>query len=218
MRSEIAVGQVEKAGQLAHTFKGRVGVLGMTDLHGMISALELVLREGTPTDELLATLERSIDEMRDELARVVSPAGADTATAQQVLEKLVWNDAYSVGVLALDDQHKKLVGMINRLADCNAARNCGSSGAFHEVLSRMFDYSQVHFKAEEDYLQRIGYPQLADQKIEHAAFVGKMAGFSMAASEGVQDETAVHRYLKDWLLSHILESDMQYRPFVESKL
>jgi PAS domain S-box-containing protein/hemerythrin-like metal-binding protein len=218
MRSEIAAGQGEKAGKLVHAFKGRAGMLGMTELHAMVSALELVLREGTPTDELLATLERSIDEMRDELARVVSPAGADTATAQQVLEKLVWNDSYSVGVLALDDQHKKLIGMINRLADCHAARSCGSSGAFHEVLSRMFDYSQVHFKAEEDYLQRIGYPQLADQKIEHAAFVGKMAAFSMAASDGVQDETAVHRYLKDWLLSHILESDMQYRPFVESKL
>ena len=135
-----------------------------------------------------------------------------------VLESVVWNDSYSVGVPALDDQHKKLVGMINRLADCHAARSNGSSGAFHEVLSRMFDYTQVHFKDEEDYLQRIGYPRLADHKTEHAAFVGKMAAFSMAASEGIQDEAAVHRYLKAWLLSHILESDMQYRSFVESKL
>jgi hemerythrin len=45
-----------------------------------------------------------------------------------------------------------------------------------------------------------------------------MASFSMAAAEGAQDAAAVHRYLKAWLLSHILESDMQYRPFVESKL
>ena len=134
------------------------------------------------------------------------------------MELVEWNDSYSVGVPALDDQHKKLVGMINQLADCHAARSNGSSGAFHEVLSRMFDYTQLHFKDEEDYLQRIGYPQLAEQKIEHAAFVGKMASFSMAAAEGAQDAAAVHRYLKAWLLSHILESDMQYRPFVESKL
>ena len=218
MRSEIAAGHGETAAKTVHAFKGRVGMLGMTGLHGMASELELVLHDGTPADELLARLERSVREMCSELTRVLTPRPADTATTKPVLEKVVWNDSYSVGVPALDDQHKKLVGLINRLADCHAASNCGSSGAFHEVLSRMFDYSQVHFKAEEDHLHRIGYPQLAEQKIEHAAFVGKMASFSMAAAEGAQDAAAVHRYLKAWLLSHILESDMQYRPFVESKL
>jgi PAS domain S-box-containing protein/hemerythrin-like metal-binding protein len=218
IRSEITAEQGEKAGKLVHAFKGRVGMLGMTDLHGIVCALESVLHDGTSADELLSTLERSINEMRIELARVVNPGTADTATATQVLESVAWNDTYSVGVPALDDQHKKLVGMINQLSDCHATRGSGSSGAFHEVLSRMFDYTQVHFKAEEDYLHRIDYPQLANQKIEHAAFVGKMAAFSLAASEGIQDEAAVHRYLKAWLLTHILESDMQYRPFVESKL
>ena len=223
MRSEIAAGQADKAGKLAHAFKGRVGMLGMTGLHGMVSALELVLHDGMPPDELLATLERSIREMCGELAGVLKPgtAGtpvkADTAPATQVLESVVWNDAYSVGVAALDAQHKTLVGMINRLADCHAARSCGSSGAFHEVLSRMFDYTQVHLKAEEDYLQRIGYPQFEAHRSEHTAFIEKMGAFNMAASEDIQDEAAVHRYLKDWWLSHILESDMQYRTFAASK-
>lgn len=36
--------------------------------------------------------------------------------------------------------------------------------------------------------------------------------------EGVRDEAAVHRCLKDWWLSHILEPDRQYRSFVESTL
>jgi hemerythrin len=45
-----------------------------------------------------------------------------------------------------------------------------------------------------------------------------MAAFSMVASEVVQDEAAVHRYLKDWWLSHILESDRLYRSFVGSTL
>jgi hemerythrin-like metal-binding protein len=218
MRSEIDAGQLEKAVKLAHTFKGRVGMLGMNDLYGMVAALELVLRDGTPADELLGALERAIGEMCNELAGALNPVTAESAPATQALECVAWNDSYSVGVAELDAQHKKLVGMINRLADCHAARSCESSAAFHEVLSRMFDYSQVHFKAEEDYLHRIGYPQLAEQKIEHAAFVGKMAAFSMAASEGVQDTAAVHRYLKTWLLAHILESDMQYRSFAESKL
>jgi hemerythrin-like metal-binding protein len=218
MRSEIAAGQTDAAGKLAHAFKGRVGMLGMTGLHGMVSALELVLRDGNPAAEMLVTLERSIGEMCSDLARVLKPETTTMAPAAQALESVVWHDAYSVGVAAMDAQHMTLIGMINRLADCHAARSSGSSGAFHEVLSRMFDYTQVHLKAEEDYLQRIGYPQFEAHRSEHTAFIEKMGAFNMAASEDIQDEAAVHRYLKDWWLSHILESDMQYRAFAESTL
>ncbi|TRZ98545.1 MAG: PAS domain S-box protein, partial [Rhodocyclaceae bacterium] len=69
LRNELAAGQMDKAGKLAHAFKGRVGMLGMTGLHGMASALEVALRGGMPTDELLATLDRSINEMCSELTR-----------------------------------------------------------------------------------------------------------------------------------------------------
>ena len=187
----------------------------MDGLHGVVSALEHALRDGTPAEDLLGSLERSISEVRDELTQFFT--GEDVPCAPTVLEKIAWDDAYSVGVAAMDDQHKKLFGMINQLADCHAADNCESSGVFHEVLSRMFDYTQLHFKDEEAYLQRIGYPQLAEQKMEHAAFFRQMATFCVAASEGIQDEAAVYHYLKDWWLPHILESDMQYRHFVESK-
>jgi hemerythrin-like metal-binding protein len=215
IRCDLAAGQPESAARAAHAFKGRVGMLGMDDLHGVVSALEHALRDGTPAEDLLGSLEQSIGEVRDELTQFF--VRKDAPGTPTVLENIVWNDAYSVGVVAMDDQHKKLFGMINRLADCHAARNCGSSGVFHEVLSRMFDYTQVHFRDEEDYLQRIGYPQLAEQKMEHAAFFRQMATFCVAASEGIQDEAAVYHYLKDWWLPHILESDMQYRDFAESK-
>jgi len=70
IRSEITAGQRDMAGETAHAFKGRVGMLGMTDLHGIVCALESVLHDGTPTDEPISRLEQSINQMRDELARV----------------------------------------------------------------------------------------------------------------------------------------------------
>jgi hemerythrin-like metal-binding protein len=130
---------------------------------------------------------------------------------------VVWSEAYSVGVAEMDNQHKKLVEMINRLADSRAVRGDELAVAFHALLSDMFDYTQSHFKAEEDYLRSIGYPQLAAQQREHEAFVEKMAAFSVAAAEGSSDRAGMHRYLKDWLLSHIVTADMQYRRFVEER-
>jgi PAS domain S-box-containing protein/hemerythrin-like metal-binding protein len=216
LRSDLAAGQPKSAARAAHAFRGRVGMLGMDDLHGVVSALEHALRDGTPTEALLGSLEQSIGEVRNELTQFF--ARDDVPGRPAVLEKMVWDDAYSVGVAGMDDQHKKLFGMINQLADCHSAGNFKSTGVFHEVLSRMFDYTQLHFKDEEAYLQRIGYPKLASHEGEHATFVEKITSFSIATEAGVQDEAAVHRYLKVWLQSHILESDMQYRDFAERKL
>lgn len=132
-----------------------------------------------------------------------------------VLDRVVWSDAYGVGVPEMDKQHQKLIGLINRLVDIHATPSAESSERFHEVLSAMFDYTRVHFKYEELYMTRIGYPNLAAHGKEHAAFVDEMAEFCMASISGVRDIARVHGYLKGWLLSHILQSDMHYREFVE---
>jgi hemerythrin-like metal-binding protein len=215
LRSDLAAGQPESATRAAHAFKGRVGMLGMDDLHGIVSALEHALRDGTPAEPLLGALEQSIGEVRDELKRFF--AGDDAPVAPRVLEKIEWSEAFSVGVPAMDAQHKKLVNMINQLADCHADRGVGASEYFQEILSAMFDYTQVHFKAEEAYLQKIGYPQFAAHETEHEAFLEKATMLAVAAADGTQDRAGLHDYLKDWLLEHILQSDMQYRFFVEGK-
>ena len=72
IRSAIAAGQHEQAGKTVHAFKGHVGMLGMIDLHGIVCALEPVLHKGTSSEGLLATLERSINEMRDKLSKVLA--------------------------------------------------------------------------------------------------------------------------------------------------
>jgi hemerythrin-like metal-binding protein len=149
-----------------------------------------LLRALSRDDNLLATLEQSNGEMGNTPTRIsgshdavatqaVAPVAGATADAGQFLEKVVWNDTFSVGVAEMDAQHRKLLILINQLVDCHAARDGMTSEKFHDVLSGMFDYAQVHFKAEEDYLQRIGYPQLSAHEKEHVAFVEKMTTYSM---------------------------------------
>jgi hemerythrin len=81
----------------------------------------------------------------------------------------------------------------------------------------MFDYAQVHFEDEETYLKKIGYPQLAAHEKEHQAFLEKATELAVVSVDGVQDAAGLHDYLKDWLLQHILKSDMHYGFFDEGK-
>ena len=71
IRSDVAAGRQDAAAKTAHAFKGRVGMLGMTALHAIVTALEPALRNSTAADDDISTLERSIAEMRDQLARVL---------------------------------------------------------------------------------------------------------------------------------------------------
>ena len=215
IRSDLAAGQPEAAAKVAHAFKGRVGMLGMRGLHGIVSALEHALRDGAPVEELIGALEQSIGEVRNELQRFF--AGEGGAATPRILEKIVWSDAFSVGVPAMDAQHRKLVNMINQLADCHAEQGVGASSGFHEILSAMFDYTQGHFKSEEAYLEKIAYPHLSAHEKEHQAFLEKATALAVVSADGVQDSAGLHDYLKGWLLEHILKSDMQYRFYVEGK-
>jgi hemerythrin len=213
IRHEIESGHWTTAAQTAHAFKGRVGMLGMTGLHGLVVALEHALREQAPAAERLAELEQAIGHMQGELSRRLgATAGKDTG-AEPTVTAIAWSSSYSVGVAEFDAQHRRLIELINQVGDDYGPRNAFTDGLFHEVLRDMFDYTQVHFQAEEEHLRRIAYPQLAAHEREHAAFTGRVMEFIDAAAHGKQDRKGIHGFLVRWLISHILESDMQYRGF-----
>jgi PAS domain S-box-containing protein len=61
IRQALAAGKPEEARQSAHTIKGRVGMLGMTGLHGIAAALEAALKQGAPIDDVLGQLQTAVD-------------------------------------------------------------------------------------------------------------------------------------------------------------
>ncbi len=213
IRHEVSAGHWTTAAQTTHAFKGRVGMLGMTGIHGLVAALEHALREQAPCTEPLAELEEALGGMHDELTRYLGNGAGNEDGSGPIVMPLAWNASYSVGVPELDDQHRRLIELINQVGDDYGPRNSFTDGLFHEVLRDMFDYTQVHFQAEEDHLRRIAYPQLAAHEREHATFTARVMEFIDAARHGRQDRKGIHGFLLNWLVSHILESDMRYRGY-----
>ncbi len=124
-------------------------------------------------------------------------------------EKLVWKQDYSVHVPALDAQHKTLM-MINKLSEeeCDHAL---VSWAFEELAV----YVKEHFSEEEKRLEKAGYADLAAHKKEHRAFEQWLSAVRQTYAIGVTTPVllseSVHAFLRDWLVNHILGSDMRYR-------
>lgn len=124
---------------------------------------------------------------------------------------LQWNDKMSVGVEALDDDHKKLLGMVNELND--AVRADGSPETIQRILRELVSYADYHFEAEERLMRLARYEQFESHRQTHdrlRAQAQEMAG-RYQTQPTRQNGLKMFDFLSDWLMRHILRDDMAYR-------
>jgi len=128
----------------------------------------------------------------------------------------VWNDTYSVQVGTIDEQHKKLFNIINQLHEALGAGK--GQATVKTILKELVDYTVTHFRAEEALLEKQAYPNLAVHRLEHKNLVDKIKKFQSEYETGqLGMAVQVMNFLQDWLKSHILKTDKQYSPFLNSK-
>jgi len=109
-----------------------------------------------------------------------------------------WSDKLVTRVKECDEQHKKLVSLINELYDAM------KQGKGKEVLDKMLDelvkYAGYHFTTEETLMTKYGYPgpDFAAHKREHEAFKAKIKEFLDKKAKGEVTLTVeLMSFLKD---------------------
>lgn len=224
IQAAYRAGDTETAAREAHAFKGSTGMLGMTAVYTAAGDLERALRDGASTEFHFKTLESAVAKMRGNLSAVLAKEPTEAPSipsAEQCSTPLIeWSDRFSVGVPELDNQHQRLISIINRLNGCDRTAVCGPACHFDQTLSELIDYAERHFKAEEDYMASIGFDGLLQHEDEHRVFHEKMVGFCQRAADPTasqeHEREQLMEYLKLWLTNHILKSDMCYRDFART--
>lgn len=132
------------------------------------------------------------------------------------MEKITWSEKYSVGVSELDNQHKKIIEVINEL---HTNRDLTSqSDNLHNILGRIIIYAQNHLDYEEKLLRENGYPDFEDHLEKHREYKLKVSDFAVDILEYKEDlPTELLDYLNQWWVDHILKEDMKYKSFFEEK-
>lgn len=134
-------------------------------------------------------------------------------TANRFVE---WKDDLSVGIESIDDDHKRLLGLINNL---QTAVYYPTGEAFErQALKDLVDYTKYHFEREERLMQENDYPDYEPHKRQHEAMIAKVGGF-LAAYEKDRESTIEEMtgFLKTWLLDHIAGTDREYTPHLQSR-
>lgn len=127
-----------------------------------------------------------------------------------------WRDEYSVGIDSIDEQHKRLLNLINQLQ--TAAHYHTDEAFVDKALDELVDYTRTHFSYEEGLLEQNGYSELEPHKMEHQAMI-KQVGESIERYKADPDQTIedIVQYLKKWLINHINGTDKGYSSFLVGK-
>ena len=126
-----------------------------------------------------------------------------------------WSDDLSVGVTQFDEAHKKLIIYVNRLHQ-GMVSGLGVA-SMTDILDGLLDYTKTHFKSEEELMTRFSYPAYAQHKKEHENLIMKVVDFHDQLNQGKGVFTlSLMGFLRDWLINHIMGTDLKYRDFFRS--
>ena len=121
----------------------------------------------------------------------------------------------SVGVPALDADHKCLVRIINILRELD--REEDTRVTVETVLDSLKLYGRTHFKREERVMDAVRFPGSAFHRAEHQNFVRHIEILRSKFTGGHMEPTReLYDYLTGWLRHHILIQDMAYKPYVSN--
>lgn len=125
-----------------------------------------------------------------------------------------WSADYSVNVAALDDQHKELIAILNRLFI--AVSKLEGSKAISGTLDDLMSYTEKHFALEESLMRQAKYPDFDAHKAEHQRLLAQLDQFRKKhQSEEKPIYFEMLGFLKAWLRDHILSVDRKYYPSMQ---
>lgn len=115
-----------------------------------------------------------------------------------------WDERYALGDDRLDDEHRYFFHLFDEL------HRAIEAGRGEQVLEKLCaalrEYARVHFRDEEAWLTRAGYPDLQEQIREHGNFLHHLKDLPVS---GPGAEAAL-AFMRNWLVEHILGTDQQF--------
>ncbi len=130
---------------------------------------------------------------------------------------LAWGNKYNIGVPLIDNQHKNLLKLINKLL--NTIQEQGTPKDVGISIKYLQQFVIVHFGTEERLMQRNKYAGLNSHKKQHEIFIKKLNALSKEYENfGASKELKIKltRELWWWFKNHILDTDLKLGGFLKS--
>jgi hemerythrin len=94
------------------------------------------------------------------------------------MPSISWDDRLNLGIPEIDQQHQRLVQMIDDLSE--AMIQGRSQEVLQSILAGLVDYTHIHFATEERYFAQVQYPETPRHQAQHQTFIDRITEFRSA--------------------------------------
>jgi hemerythrin-like metal-binding protein len=125
-----------------------------------------------------------------------------------------WRESVALGIPDIDDDHKHLIGLLNRLHFMVLAGD--ETSAVGEALDSLVRRFEWHFRREEALMLRIGYPHYERHRRLHAALHERLTADQACFHRRPKrfDAASFYDLLADWLVVHMMREDLRLKPYI----
>ena len=129
---------------------------------------------------------------------------------------LTWSEHYLIGNETIDQQHKELFRLIT--AFHSRWLEARDQQDIARILHRLIAYADMHFRNEEAIMDSEGFALLGEHKEIHEAMIDSIFALQKSYEDGsLRLEMETMKFVKSWLIEHILENDFRFREFINKK-
>jgi len=127
-----------------------------------------------------------------------------------------WRDAYNTNVKEMDEHHRQLFQMANRLYE--EIHSGKSKSVLAETLDFLIRYTEEHFSKEEKLMENYDFPEYEAHVKQHERLIFEVQELKDKYAAGeIQMDMRLVNFLKDWIINHILNEDRKYGPYLQDK-
>jgi hemerythrin-like metal-binding protein len=117
----------------------------------------------------------------------------------------------------MDADHERLVTLTNKISAIVEQPEFRQKD-FSTELKALKDYTLQHFSREEAYMAKIGYPKLAEHKLQHQKIIEALGTLAAEGStKGAKIALSLRLFTQVWLFEHISGHDGEYAKFALRK-
>jgi hemerythrin len=139
------------------------------------------------------------------------------------LDLITWNNDLALNISEIDNQHKRLVNIMNELFD--AMMDGRGYEIIDDILNKLVEYADYHFATEEKYFDQFQYIESEKHKEEHRYYSEQVNEIKKALDEGkvIREgsdnilSVDLWKLLEGWLNDHLKNSDKNYAPLFIKK-
>ena len=125
-------------------------------------------------------------------------------------DKFIWRSEYNINNFKIDNEHQKLFSIAREALNISKVNDISEKNSkLKEIIVKLFDYVDLHFPHEEEYMKEISYPELSSHKILHENMLDQLKNLipEINTMQIPEIEKTLNEFIENCFVEHIIKED-----------